>query len=370
MQEQFQKYIKTVKKNSLILVIFPWVVYALYLVFIASPQYESQSKLIIKSTDGGSSFDPSMLLSTVSVATSATDSQLVEAFILSSDMLHYLDRELNLSEHYRSEKADIFSRLTHAFSEEELMDYYLNHIEVSVDSASSIITLTTRGFTPEIANNINKAIVRHAESFINEISNNLAKSKLRFAQGEHDIVENKLQKSKTQILEFQSKHNVLDPTAEGAAFQQIGFSLQATLAQKQAELNTLTTMMSDIAPEVQNAKRQIKALQKQINEQKKKISGPDDLDSQISVSELMAQYSNLQVQLQLAIQAYSSSLITLESARVEAYQQLQHLVTIEKPTFPEENKYPRIVYNLTLFAVILFVLYGTIRIIVATIKEL
>ena len=209
-----------------------------------------------------------------------------------------------------------------------------------------------------------------AEEFINNINNNLAKSKLTFAKGEHEIVEQKLQQAKTEILAFQSKYNVLDPTAEGAAFQQIAFSLEATLAQKKAELSTMSTMMSNVAPEVINIKREIAALQKEVEKQKERISTAEGESEALSVSELMAQYSNLQVQLQLAIQAYSSSLITLENARVEAYQKLQHLVTVESPTLPDDNAYPTVIYNLVLFGVSLLLIYGIVRIIVATIREL
>ena len=40
------------KKNKLIFIALPWFIYALYLMLIAAPQYESTSKLIVKSTEG------------------------------------------------------------------------------------------------------------------------------------------------------------------------------------------------------------------------------------------------------------------------------------------------------------------------------
>jgi capsular polysaccharide transport system permease protein len=129
-------------------------------------------------------------------------------------------------------------------------------------------------------------------------------------------------------------------------------------------------MMSNMAPEIINIRREISALQKEVEKQKSRINTAEGEGEELSVSELMAQYSNLQVQLQLAIQAYSSSLITLENARVEAYQKLQHLVTVESPTLPDDNAYPKVIYNLVLFGVILLLAYGIIRIIVATIREL
>lgn len=363
--------LEKLKTKPLYIIVIPWVLYAFYLIVIASPQYESQSQIIVKSSDNASSFDPSALLGgAMSGSGYSNDSQLIEAFVKSSDMLNYLNTTIQISEHYSSSEGDVFSRLNNDYTREGLLKYYLNHIDVEVDSASSIITLKTRAFSADFAKLINQTIVEHAENFINNIGNNLAKSQLSFAQSEHDIVEQKLQAAKLDILEFQSKYNVLDPTAEGAAFQQIAFSLEATLAQKRAELNTLRSMMSETAPEVLTAKRQIKALEEQIESQKSRVSDKSQGTQSLSVSEQMAQYSNLKVQLELAIQAFSSSLLTLENTRVETYQQLQHLVTVESPTLPEDNQYPQVMYNLVLVGVVLFMLFAIIRIVIATIREL
>ena len=349
-----------------------WLIYALYLVLMASPQYESQSQLIIKKSDGGSAFDASsLLMSSVTDAPLSTDSVLVEAFIKSQDMYRFLVAQHGMNEHFQTTDADIFSRLSADATREDKYQYYLDHIDVTVDSSSAVITLKTKAFSSEYANKLNTAIINHAENFINDINNQLAKSKLKFAKSEHDIVEQKLQSAKQELLAFQSKYNVLDPTAEGAASQQIAFSLEATLAQKQAELETMSGMMSDIAPEMRNIKRQIKALQQSVKKQKSELNNAELGDNKdVTMTQLMAQYSDMQIQLQLAIQAYSSSLMTLENTRVETYEKLQHLVTVERPTQPEGNKYPQIIYNLALFGVILFLVYGVGRIIVATIKEL
>jgi len=349
-----------------------WCIYALYLVLMASPQFESQSQLIIKKSDGGSAFDASsLLMSSVTDAPLSTDSVLIEAFIKSQDMYRHLVEHHKMNLHFQNADADLFSRLSDSANKEDKFNYYLEHIDVTVDSSSAVITLKTKAFTPEYANQLNAAIIAHAETFINNINKDLAKSKLTFAKSEHDIVESKLQGAKQELLEFQSKYNVLDPTAEGAASQQIAFSLEATLAQKKAELQTMTGMMSDIAPEMRNLKRQITALQQAVSNQKSELNNATVEGSEnMSMTELMAQYSNLQIQLQLAIQAYSSSLMTLENTRVETYQKIQHLVTVEQSTLPEGNKYPEVLYNLTLFGVILFLIYGIGRIIIATIKEL
>ena len=86
-----------------------------------------------------------------------------------------------------------------------------------MDSASAVISLRTRAFDAEYAQIINQAVVDKAEEFSNNINNNLAKSKLTFAKGEHEIVE-QAPTSKNWNLAFQSKYNVLDPTAKVQRF--------------------------------------------------------------------------------------------------------------------------------------------------------
>ncbi|NVK55651.1 MAG: capsule biosynthesis protein [Alteromonadaceae bacterium] len=365
------KVTSQVARRPVLLIIIPWLVYAAYLILLAAPKYESVSQIVVKSSDGSSSFDPSaMFMSSVSGVTGSNDSQLVVSFIQSADMLHYLDEKIAIREHYTSNLGDVFSRLPDNHSEEDLLAYYQDNTQVIIDSTSSIIELSVRAFEPSYAQLINQTIVSRAEWFINEISNNLAKSRLSFAQREHDIVQQKLQDSKLALLNFQSKYNVLDPNAEGAAFQQIAFSLEATLAQKEAELGTMQSIMSETASQVIAIKRQIRAIKDQIDSQKNKINDADGDGESLSINQLMAQYSNLRVQMELSLQAYSASLMTLENARVETYEQIRHLVTIESPRLPDEAKYPKTTYNLVLLGVFLIMALVAGRIVIATIKEL
>lgn len=89
-----------------------------------------------------------------------------------------------------------------------------------------------------------------------------------------------------------------------------------------------------------------------------------------SVSEVLARYTEYKVALELAIQGYTSSQISLEKARIEAYRQLKYLIVVESPTAPEDNQYPEVIYNLVLFLVISMMIFGITKIVIATVKEL
>ena len=146
-----------------------------------------------------------------------------------------------------------FGRYFEDFKQGDIYEHRPNRTLTETDNTwFTLLTMNTHPmhFDAEYAKIINQAIVDKAEEFINNINNDLAKSKLTFAKGEHEIVEQKLQQAKTEILSFQSKYNVLDPSAEGAAFQQIAFSLQATLAQKKAELSTKVRDVFQVIPTI------------------------------------------------------------------------------------------------------------------------
>lgn len=369
--EKYSKLPKALQRPIVTFVVLPWVVFSLYQIFWATPRYESQSQLIVKQPDASATLDmATAVLSGVTGTTTDNDSLIVEAYIRSADMLEYLQNTLDLRGHYTQSNIDIFSRLYSWSSQEDFLSFYLGHISVEIDSISSVITLHTQGFTPEFAQLLNQTIVSRAEWYINNIGHQLATAQLKFIQKEHQVVEAKLQKVKSDLLQFQERYRLLDPMAEGAAFQQITYAIESQLSAKRAELKGLTDVMSEHAPEVQRVKREIAALEEQLKVERSRIAPNEGEQTSLSVGEILAKYSEFQVELELANRAYASSLVSLEKSRVEAYRKLQYLVTIESPTLPDDNKYPQVLYNLTLFGVVIILLFGVVRIVIATIREL
>jgi capsular polysaccharide transport system permease protein len=126
--------------------------------------------------------------------------------------------------------------------------------------------------------------------------------------------------------------------------------------------------MSAKSPQVLALKNELNALEAQLKSERSKLaqSGKED----ISVSELLAKFTDYKVQMELALQAYTSSQISLEKSRIEAYRQIKYLIVVEKATLSEESKYPDVLYNISLFLLLLSLLFGIGKIIVSTIQEL
>jgi capsular polysaccharide transport system permease protein len=366
------------KRPFAIFVLLPFVLFSFYQVILASPRYESHAKLIVKEPNGMATLDPAMaIMSGFGVSSGNSDTELVKAFIYSTDMLAYIDQQLSISEHFSSTKYDFFSRLSSDASNEDKLSYFQDRVLVEIDDKSQIVSVFVQAFTPEFSHLMSKTIVARAEWFINEIGHTLAKEQLKFVQLEHALVEKRLQAVKTKLLSFQRRHDLLDPKAEGMALQQITYQIEAQIAAKRTELRTLRSSMSENAPQVLNVAAQLQSMTQQLENERGRLTDqsasedmlPED-EKNLSVSEIMARFSDYQINLELALQAYTSSQVSLEKSRIEAYRQLKYLVTVASPTVPQEAKYPQVLYNISLFLAITLMIFGIGRIVIATVTEL
>jgi capsular polysaccharide transport system permease protein len=366
------------KRPFALFVLLPFFIFSFYQVILASPQYESQARLIVKEPDGMATLDPAMaIMAGFGAGPSNLDTELVKAFVYSNDMLHYLEETLAITKHYSDSQYDLISRLDDDASRESILSYYLDKVLIELDTDSQVMSIFVQAFEPEFAHVMSKTIVERAEWYINEVGHNLAQEQLAFVQLEHQLVEQRLQKAKTQLLAFQRRHDLLDPQAEGIAFQQITYQLEGLVVAKQTELIELRNSMSETAPQVIQARSQLNSMLQQLEKERSRLTsekaGNEALpkeEQNLNVSQILAKFSDYKINLELALQAYTSSQVSLEKSRIEAYRQLKYLVTVESPTQPQEAKYPEVFYNISLFLAITLMLFGIGRIIIATVTEL
>lgn len=360
---------KILKNKLFVFILIPTFIFSFYQLLIAAPRYESQSQLIVQQPDSMATMDASMaILSGLGGGASSTDTELVKAYVYSSDMVEFLNQKLDLRTHYSESGADYFSRFHSDESKEDFLEYYKKHITVAIDEKSGVITVFSQAFTPEKANQITKTIVARAEWYINSIGHHLASEQLTFIKKEHELVEQRLQEAQSQLLNFQRKHSLLDPTAEGASMQQITYSIEGELATKETELKALTSIMSLKAPQVVTIKNEIKALKNQLKIERSKLT--ESGKATLSVSEILSKYTDLKIKVELALQAYTSSQVSLEKSRIEAYRQIKYLIVVEKATEPESHKYPNSFYNITLFFALSLIIFAIGRIVAMTVQEL
>jgi capsular polysaccharide transport system permease protein len=353
----------------LLIVLLPLCLFSLYQLVWASNRYESQTKVIIRQPDASATLDASMaILSGLGVSKSGgSDNELLKQYIYSTDMLNYLEKTVQLKAHYTDTTIDLFSRLDKT-SNESFLEYYKEHVRIEIDGASTVLAIYTQGFDPDFAKRLATIIAKRSEWYINSIGHQLAEAQLSFIQQEQKHIEASLQTAQNRLLTFQQKYNLLDPNADGTAIQQIAYGLEGKITEKETELKSLRQVMSNRSSQILAVNAELFGLKKQLENERERLSR--ESGDNRPVNEIMAEFTDLKVRLELALQAYTSSQVSLEKSRIEAYRQLKYLVVVEQPTTPDESKYPDVFYNITLFAVLASMLFGVGKIIYLTIKEI
>ncbi|WP_217541425.1 lipopolysaccharide biosynthesis protein [Vibrio metschnikovii] len=367
-----KKIYSTVQKYLfLIVVVIPNILFTYYQTMVATPRFESRTKIIVEQPDNSSTLDTGLaLLSGFGVSKHNQDTQLVKSYILSQDMLHHLEQVLSLREHYSMSDADSFSRLQEDSSQEEFYQYYLNRIRVEIDEKSSVVSIFAQAFTPEMSLKISQEITGKAEWFINNVGHQLANAQLRFIKNEYSLAQSNLQENKIKLIEFQRKYNLFDPKQDSMAISQISYGIEGKIAEKSAELKALKSVMNKTSPRVMALENEISALSQQLELEKLRLVGERIGKGSLSLNEILNQYSALKIDLEMALSAFTSTTLSLEKARIEAYRKIKYLIVVESPKMPEDRQYPKVIYNISLLFMMSIVLFGIIRIFSATVREL
>jgi capsular polysaccharide transport system permease protein len=346
----------------------PMLVATLYYGIFAADRYVSESIIAVRdSGDTSSAGFTSGLAMLVAGANppSRQDTLYLMDYIYSMDMLKHLDGKLNLREAFGAAPLDGFFNLYGWTSQEWFREYFQSRVEVVFDDASSLLTIRVEGFEPAFAHALGTEILAQSERFVNEISHRMAREQMAFAEHELQKSRERYQLAKTQLIDFQNRHNLLDPVAEAQAAVSLGSQLEADLARLEAELKNLLTYLKDNAHEVVSLRNKIGALRDQLELELSKTASNDG--NQINT--LASEFQSLSIEVGFAQDAYKLALSTVENARIEASRKLKSLVVIESPTLPEIAIYPRRLYNLATIAIALTLLFGIVRLVVATIKD-
>lgn len=346
-------------------ILIPLLLAAIYYFVFAADRYVSESKIAIKQT-GAMDVTGFQLGGTLLGGGEARqDAFFLREHILSADMLAYLDGKFDLRRVYAAPKLDVIHRLWAGATRDDFLEYYRSRVDVVYDETASIVAIRTQGFDPKFAQQLNEAIVQQSERFINDISHKIAGDQMRFMEQELRVSLDRLRASKDKLLAFQNKHRVFDPAEEAKAMAGYINTMESELAAHEAELGNLKTFLSAESFQVKSLQNKINALRAQMDRERARISG----GGKVQLNQLSSQFQELQSLSTFAGDVYKSTLVALETSRVDASKKLKNLVIIASPTLPEEAEQPRRTYILLTLAVVLSAVYGIAMLIIATIKD-
>ncbi|MDX1542056.1 MAG: hypothetical protein R3349_11705, partial [Geminicoccaceae bacterium] len=321
------------RKGLLLVVALPTVLAAVYYGWIASPVFISEAKFTIQ----GDQPAPGSAIELALFGTGGgEDALIVREYVRSHGLVERLGEQIDLRAMYGGSTIDPLQRLPEGASDEDLATYFSNMIELAFEPESSVTTLRVHAFRPDDARRIAAAIMELSEDLVNSLSQRVSEDMLGFAEAQLARAENRVSTARKAITAYRDRTDALDPTREAGAILGIIGDLEAKLAQERAELMELRSFLREDSARIAAVKARIAALASQIVEERSRLTGKQGS----RLSEVVANYEELQLELEFAQNVYTTMLAALETARAEVQKQQKYLIRVVAPNLPDEPLEP------------------------------
>jgi capsular polysaccharide transport system permease protein len=351
----------------LLLVAAPMILGGIYLFGIAADRFVSESVVSVRqSGSSGAGLEGLAMLLVPQAGSGRQDSMVLQEYLLSMDVLKLADERLGLRKAYSDPSADFVFRLSSNATRERFLAYFQSRVEVLFDDTSGLLKIRTQAFSPEVALKLNQFLVEAGEQFINEVSHRLAREQLVFSETELAKARNDLQNARLALEAFQREYGSLDPTAQAVGSVGLSVHMQGELSRKEAELKGLLGFMDPNSLQIKTLRDEVAGMRAQLDTEAKRALRAG---SGRELNQLAIDFKTLEMSLEFAQQAYKLALTASEASRIESVRKMRHVVLVESPVLPQAAEYPRRWYNLLALALGFALLYGIVRLVLATIED-
>jgi len=335
----------------LALVLVPAAVAAYYYFTMAADRYVVPTIFLIRhSAADQQPTVTSFLGQAASFGRAADESFSVVDYVTSYEGMLRLTEHVNLRAAYSVPKGDPLNYLPPDVSNLQLYDYYSSMIESYYDQTTGLVSIEVQAYRPRDALALSQALLRESERLVNEFNKRAEADLLRLAREEVARALADLEAAEAALTAFRQTNNVIDPSEVITRVNGIITQLEGQIALSQAELAQLGKVTGN-RNSVQrlDLESRIESLKAQVAKERDRLVG-----AQESVGSLIPQYELLSLRKQVAGEAYSASLVSLQSAVAQAQRQQLYVVPVVSPTLPDQAQLPHRWEN------VFFVLLGSI----------
>ena len=320
------------------LLLLPSILATLYYGLIASDQYESEARFVVRSANRPEMSGTLSFLVQLGLARSQDDSFIVQDFIGSRDAVAQLKARLPLDRIYGPAGADFLARwpsVIYGPQEEELYKYLKGMISVVHSERTGISTLKVRAFDAADAKAVADALLSMSEDLVNRLNGRLQTDAIASSAAEVKNAQERLIAAQTRLTEFQNRELTVDPVRNAVALAELIARLSAELGMVQAQIAEMKSGAAG-SPQLGALQRKATALQQQISDERRRIA--DDRDG---LATRIAAYERLQLEREFARRMLAGTESELERSRREAARQMLYLEQVVGPSSPDYSTMPK-----------------------------
>ena len=324
--------------SFLALVALPVVATAVYLWAWAAPEYHSETSFSVRSEEMGSAAAGLLGAITQIGGGSASDTDVLYDYIRSQTIVDAVNDRIDLRAIYNRAPEDWVFSLGDDQAIEALLDHWRRMVRVSLETREGIIDVKTYAFTPEDAQKIAREVLYESDKLVNALSDQARQDAVKFASDELSKAEAHLRDVRDNLANFRRDHRFVDPRADVSGQAGLLNGLENELAKATVERDMLLTYAEPKDQRVQQIDRRIAAVRERIEAERDALAVGGVTGS---MPEVVGDYEELEVDLEIARTAYTHALAGRAAAEAMAQRQARYLVPHIQPTLAETALYPR-----------------------------
>ena len=364
--KQLKTRLANFNRLFLVTVIIPTALSIIYFGIIASDVYISESRFVVRNPERQIPTGLGAIIQGAGFSRSQDDTYNVQEFMLSRDALSKINHQINLREVFARSGIDIFNRfnvLGWDNSIEDLFRFYLNHVEINLNTSSSIAVLKVRSFNTDDSYRINEMLLQMGEQFINRLNERGRQDLIRFASSEVDIAVEKSKAAARKLSAFRNRQGIFDPEKQsGLQLQQIS-KLQDELIASKTQLSQVQAFTPD-SPQLPALKNRIGSIQASIESEMAKVAG-----GSTSLTNKAVEYEMLALERAVADKQLAAAMASLEQARSDAQRKQLYLERIVQPNKPDIAIEPYRLRGILSVFLLGLVVWGILTMLIAGVRE-
>lgn len=350
----------------IVFVAIPMALASLYFGVIASDQYVSEARFVVRTSESDDAGNLAALMQNQKLSRAVDETYAVNEYVVSRDAVDLLVRDHNLRAVLSRPEADIFNRFPNFYSrdnKEQLYRRFQRSVDTDIDTESGISTLTVRAFTPGDAQGLAAALLRSGEALVNRLNARAHDDALRHADQAMDEAKARMIEVETKITKFRNDKNVIDPNKEAAYALDALANMTTDLVRTEASLSQLIASAPQ-SPMIGPTREKIVSVQNEIDKQRARTVGSGD-----AMASKLAEFDKLMLDRQLVAKSLEMAVAQYESARQEANQQRLYLETIVEPNLADQPLYPKRILSMLFVLGVSLCTFWLVKAIVGTISE-
>ena len=214
-------------------------------------------------------------------------------------------------------------------------------VNAHLDMLTGIVTVTVKAFSPQDAQTVAAAIVKHSDEMFVKMTERSRRDGLHFAEEEVSRAEKQVKDVRAALRNFREQEKTFDPIRAAQANSDLLGKLHEELSRMSAQLSTMQTYLSPSAPQVQMLKTNIRSTQEQISKIERPAADGKAVTNGSEVAPAtLSIFESLGADLVFAEKAHAAALESLQKARSAADRRTTYLSLFVQPTYAQSALFP------------------------------